>query len=125
MVFIPKASSFYSLCLSCSSPLPRSHAPDAWLDLHSSVSGAHFLVPTLDIDLAWHTHQLHSGVLEYVKSPDIWGTTGTAGTYKADNLNVLGWFLGHDDTAGEGKLGNGLEMTEKLWKEKFGWGYTY
>ncbi|RSH91878.1 hypothetical protein EHS25_009248 [Saitozyma podzolica] len=97
----------------------------AWLDLHSSVSGAHFLVPTLDIDLAWHTHQLHSGVLEYVKSPDIWGTTGTAGTYKADNLKVLGWFLGHDDTAGEGKLGNGLEMTEKLWKEKFGWRYTY
>jgi len=34
-------------------------------------------------------------------------------------------FLDHNDDAGEGKLGNGLELTEKLWKEGFGYDYTY
>lgn len=78
----------------------------AWLDLVHSTQGKQFLVPTLDIDLAWHTHQLQ----------------GKA--YKEDSEDVLGMFLDHNDNVGEGHLGNGLAVTEKLWKERFGYDYT-
>jgi hypothetical protein len=72
-----------------------------------STANKHFLVPTLDIDLAWHTHQLSHA------------------TYKRDTEAALGCILGHDDNAGEGKIGDGLEMTGRLWRERFGWGYQY
>lgn len=34
-------------------------------------------------------------------------------------------FLDHDDNAGEGRLGDGLDLTGKLWKERFGYEYTF
>ncbi|TYJ57906.1 hypothetical protein B9479_001261 [Cryptococcus floricola] len=77
----------------------------AWLDLAHSTSLKYFLVPRLDIDLAWHSHQLH----------------GTG--YKADTERLLGQFLNHDDAAAEDKLGNGLKKTGELWKERFGYDY--
>ncbi|OCF38110.1 hypothetical protein I316_00334 [Kwoniella heveanensis BCC8398] len=77
----------------------------AWLDLMHASSSRYFLVPRLDIDLAWHTHQLHH-----------------AG-YNTDTTGLLGKMLNHDDAAGENKLGDGLEMTKKLWKKRFGHAY--
>ncbi|OCF61311.1 hypothetical protein L486_00959 [Kwoniella mangroviensis CBS 10435] len=77
----------------------------AWLDLMQSTECKYFLVPRLDIDLAWHTHQLHHG------------------RYKADTIMVLGKLLNHDDAAGDEKTGNGMEVTRKLWKKRFGWEY--
>ncbi|WVW86195.1 hypothetical protein I302_108237 [Kwoniella bestiolae CBS 10118] len=77
----------------------------AWLDLMQSTECKYFLVPRLDIDLAWHTHQLHHG------------------RYKADTTRLLGKLLNHNDAAGDEKLGNGMEVTRKLWKKRFGWEY--
>ena len=47
-----------------------------------------------------------------------------AKAYKRDTEEVLGIFLDHDDDAGEGRLGDGLEITEKLWKHRYGYQYT-
>ncbi|WVF72982.1 hypothetical protein IAT40_007800 [Kwoniella sp. CBS 6097] len=77
----------------------------AWLDLIHSTESKYFLVPRLDIDLAWHTHQLHPN------------------RYKIDTAELLGNMLNHDDAAGEGKLGDGLEVTKRLWKKRFGYAY--
>ncbi|WWC91719.1 uncharacterized protein L201_006665 [Kwoniella dendrophila CBS 6074] len=77
----------------------------AWLDLMQSTQSRYFLVPRLDIDLAWHTHQLH-----HIR-------------YKSDTEKVLGAFLNHNDAAGDEKVGDGLEVTKKLWKKRFGWDY--
>ncbi|WVN90847.1 uncharacterized protein L203_106090 [Cryptococcus depauperatus CBS 7841] len=77
----------------------------AWLDLAYSTSLQCFLVPRLDIDLAWHSHQLHGA------------------RYKDDTVQLLGQFLGHDDTVGDGKLESGLKQTGELWKAKFGYDY--
>ncbi|WWC72040.1 uncharacterized protein I206_105999 [Kwoniella pini CBS 10737] len=77
----------------------------AWLDLMQSTQSKYFLVPRLDIDLAWHTHQLHHT------------------RYKADTIRILGKLLNHNDAAGDEKIGDGLEVTKKLWKDRFGWEY--
>ncbi|WRT70201.1 uncharacterized protein IL334_007195 [Kwoniella shivajii] len=77
----------------------------AWLDLMHSTQSRFFLVPRLDIDLAWHTHQLHHD------------------RYKSDTVQVLGKLLNHNDAAGDEKVGDGLEVTKELWKKRFGWEY--
>ncbi|ORY33363.1 hypothetical protein BCR39DRAFT_557051 [Naematelia encephala] len=79
----------------------------AWLDLMHSTKCKHFLVPTLDIDLAWHTHQLHGK------------------RYKHDTQELLGTFLDHNDHEGEIVLGDGLERTGRLWKNKYGYEYEF
>jgi hypothetical protein len=60
------------------------------------------LVPTLDIDLAWHTHQL------------------SAGQYQRDMMKRTGRFIDHDDKIGKGKLSGGLGKTKELWKIRVG-----
>lgn len=65
-----------------------------------------FCVPTYDIDLIWHTHQLH---------PD---------SYCKDMSKTLGKVLEHDDmdqdrTKGK-KLDTGFSGTTKQWEETFG-----
>ncbi|ESR39448.1 hypothetical protein CICLE_v10024875mg [Citrus x clementina] len=65
-----------------------------------------FCVPTYDIDLIWHTHQLH---------PD---------SYCKDMNKTLGKVLEHDDmdqdrTKGK-KLDTGFSGTTKQWEETFG-----
>ncbi|KAL7418422.1 hypothetical protein Q5752_006880 [Cryptotrichosporon argae] len=77
----------------------------AWLDLMAAHGCQHFLVPTLDLDLAWHTHQL------------------LGPRYRTDTERLLGRFLDHNDSAGEGKLFDGLKKTGALWKERFGYEY--
>ena len=60
------------------------------------------LVPTLDVDLAWHTHQLsHSH-------------------YRAATQERAGRFVDHDDKLGKGTLDDGMEKTAELWRVRFG-----
>ena len=64
-----------------------------------------FIVPTLDIDLMWHTHQVHP--LSYV----------------IDCKVILGSILPHDDDvddrSSDSKLTKSYEETKKLWKSMF------
>lgn len=68
-----------------------------------------FCVPTYDIDLIWHTHQLHP----------------TA--YCKDLQKALGKVLEHDDTDSDRtkgkKLHNGFSGTIKQWERTFGMRY--
>nr|XP_043618432.1 glycine-rich domain-containing protein 1-like [Erigeron canadensis] len=65
-----------------------------------------FCVPTYDVDLIWHTHQLHPAF------------------YCKDLVELLGKILDHDDTdqdRGKGqKLDTGFSDTTKQWEETFG-----
>ncbi|KAI3785199.1 hypothetical protein L1987_44313 [Smallanthus sonchifolius] len=65
-----------------------------------------FCVPTYDIDLIWHTHQLHPA------------------SYCKDLTELLGKVLEHDDTdqnrAKGQKLDTGFSGTTKQWEETFG-----
>ncbi|GJN92341.1 hypothetical protein Rhopal_005371-T1 [Rhodotorula paludigena] len=76
----------------------------AFMDLMASVPGT-FLVPTLDIDLAWHTHQLKS-------------------SYKNDMVLYVGRFVDHDDKVEENTLSNGFDKTAKAWRSRFGVPYA-
>lgn len=60
------------------------------------------LVPTLDIDLVWHTHQC------------------SAGAYYASVKRRTGVFLNHDDKLGRPVLQGGLEGTKKQFLMRFG-----
>ncbi|GAA6058673.1 hypothetical protein JCM10212_004084 [Sporobolomyces blumeae] len=57
-------------------------------------------VPTLDIDLAWHTHQLKS-------------------TYRRDSAEATGRAIDHDDKVEESDLGWGFDDTAKFWQEDY------
>ncbi|KAK0499370.1 hypothetical protein EDD18DRAFT_1460304 [Armillaria luteobubalina] len=78
----------------------------AFLDLISS-SPACFFVPTLDIDLVWHTHQL------------------MARWYSRDCLKHVGRFIDHDDKVAEDRLSNAFDITCRAWQDRFGISYTY
>jgi Glycine-rich domain-containing protein-like len=64
------------------------------------------LVPTLDIDLSWHTHQLHPIA------------------YRDWCVQNLGVAVNHDDTIGEGDLAKGLRETSLAWHDAYKEGYT-
>ena len=68
-----------------------------------------FCVPTYDIDLIWHTHQLHP--VSYCK----------------DLNKALGKILEHDDTDSDRTKGKKLDVgysgTTKQWEETFGLRY--
>ncbi|CAN4083108.1 unnamed protein product [Withania somnifera] len=68
-----------------------------------------FSVPTYDIDLIWHTHQLHP--ISYCK----------------DLVDVMGKVLNHDDTDSDRtkgkKLDTGFSGTTKYWEEMYGLRY--
>ncbi|KAF9646512.1 hypothetical protein BDM02DRAFT_3008899 [Thelephora ganbajun] len=66
-----------------------------------------FFVPTLDIDLAWHTHQL---------SPE---------NYPKDCRSIAWRFIDHDDQIEEHNLAKGLDVTTKAWQTQFGLPYMY
>ncbi|KAF8165958.1 hypothetical protein B0H34DRAFT_648995 [Crassisporium funariophilum] len=78
----------------------------AFLDLMSS-SPASFFVPTLDIDLVWHTHQLMP-----VK-------------YEADCNNHVRRFIDHDDKVEGLRLSSAFDITCRAWKERFNVQYTH
>lgn len=60
------------------------------------------VVPTLDVDLAWHTHQL---------SPK---------TYYYTTTHSLGKFLDHDDKVSEDKLSESFEWMCETYYQKYG-----
>ena len=68
-----------------------------------------FCVPTYDIDLIWHTHQLH------------------AQAYCNDMAKMIGKVLEHDDTDSDRskgkKLDTGFSGTTAMWEETFGTRY--
>ncbi|KIJ16489.1 hypothetical protein PAXINDRAFT_75707 [Paxillus involutus ATCC 200175] len=70
-------------------------------------SQASMFVPTLDIDLAWHTHQL------------------MARRYQQDCFEVVGHFVNHDDKLEEGHLATSFDVTCRVWKERYGLSYMY
>lgn len=65
-----------------------------------------FCVPTYDVDLIWHSHQLHPV------------------SYSKDLVKVLGKVLEHDDTDSDRtkgqKLDVGFSETTKQWEQTFG-----
>ncbi|KAF7304496.1 hypothetical protein HMN09_00852000 [Mycena chlorophos] len=78
----------------------------AFLDLMAN-SPRIFLVPTLDIDLAWHTHQLRSYEYYY------------------DTKNHVRVFVDHDDKVESTSLSNSFDGTSAAWKKRYGQQYTY
>ncbi|KAK0439253.1 uncharacterized protein EV420DRAFT_1279692 [Desarmillaria tabescens] len=78
----------------------------AFLDLMSS-SPAGFFVPTLDIDLVWHTHQL------------------MARQYSSDCLEYVCRFVDHDDKVAENRLSRAFDITCRAWQDRFGIPYTH
>ncbi|TFK20551.1 hypothetical protein FA15DRAFT_559230, partial [Coprinopsis marcescibilis] len=70
-------------------------------------SPANFFVPTLDIDLVWHTHQL------------------CAEKYQQDCLRYVRRFVDHDDKVDGFKLSNGFDLTSRAWQNRFKIQYTY
>jgi hypothetical protein len=64
------------------------------------------LVPTLDIDLCWHTHQLY------------------ADSYRQWCMDHLGVAINHDDTVGKESLDTGLRETNQAWRTAYRESYT-
>ncbi|PPQ83878.1 hypothetical protein CVT24_006423, partial [Panaeolus cyanescens] len=77
-----------------------------FLDLLSS-SPASFFVPTLDIDLVWHTHQL------------------CPARYTHDTVHYVGRYIDHDDKVEGLRLSSSFDITCKAWKDRFGIPYTH
>ncbi|KIM29339.1 hypothetical protein M408DRAFT_328973 [Serendipita vermifera MAFF 305830] len=87
-------------------PLVRSIARyHAFLDLMRAHPTT-LLVPTLDIDLAWHSHQLK----------------GEA--YRESTLKYLYRTPNHDDSVESFVLAKGYDSTAKAWKKRFGVPYS-
>jgi len=78
----------------------------AFLDLMSSSPTA-FFVPTLDIDLGWHTHQL------------------SAGNYANDCKKYIKRFVNHDDKVEEAHLSTAFDVTCRAWQQRFGVRYMH
>ncbi|TFY50729.1 hypothetical protein EVG20_g11361 [Dentipellis fragilis] len=72
----------------------------AFLDLMSS-SPSSFFVPTLDIDLVWHTHQLQ------------------AADYQRECKKYTGRYIDHDDKVEETHLSNAFDLTCRAWNARF------
>ncbi|KAF8438942.1 hypothetical protein L210DRAFT_2235973 [Boletus edulis BED1] len=66
-----------------------------------------FFVPTLDIDLAWHTHQLR------------------ASHYHTECKQVVGRYIDHDDKVDEDHLATAFDITCRAWTNRYGLPYTY
>ncbi|KAH7146301.1 hypothetical protein EDB81DRAFT_689454 [Dactylonectria macrodidyma] len=64
------------------------------------------LVPTLDIDLVWHTHQL------------------SADNYKTVTESRCGRFINHNDKLGKPTLNTGMKDTQELFQVHFGQAYS-
>lgn len=73
---------------------------------NKDMSMKHFCIPTYDIDLIWHAHQLHSA------------------TYCRDTSAIYGEVLEHDDTDSDRSEAKKLSVefmeTTKAWEEVYG-----
>ncbi|KAG9316181.1 hypothetical protein JVU11DRAFT_2202 [Chiua virens] len=70
-------------------------------------SPASFFVPTLDIDLAWHTHQL------------------MASRYQNDCKAIVNRYVDHDDKVEEGILATAFDVTCRVWIDRYKVPYTH
>ncbi|CAE6429350.1 unnamed protein product [Rhizoctonia solani] len=77
----------------------------SFLDLCAHNSGK-ALVPTLVIDLGWHTHMLSGEV------------------YRNDCWRFFEKVIGHEDKVEEGKLASSFDETARLWRSRFGENYS-
>lgn len=75
----------------------------AWVALVSLKAGV--LVPTLDIDLCWHTHMLSC-------------------SYYWDMISTVGLFLDHEDKVEKKDMDEAASKTEYIWKHVFGQPYA-
>ncbi|KAJ7909271.1 hypothetical protein B0H13DRAFT_1714935 [Mycena leptocephala] len=66
-----------------------------------------FLVPTLDIDLAWHTHQLLTTL------------------YHSDTARYMYRYIDHNDKVEESLLTNSFDETRQKWRKEYGVDYTH
>ncbi|KAI9572329.1 hypothetical protein HD554DRAFT_2015301 [Boletus coccyginus] len=78
----------------------------AYLNLIAGSPGS-FFVPTLDIDLAWHTHQL------------------MADRYQKDCKGLVGRYVDHDDKVEENHLATAFDVTCRAWIDRYKVPYTY
>ncbi|PCH42480.1 hypothetical protein WOLCODRAFT_120640 [Wolfiporia cocos MD-104 SS10] len=78
----------------------------AFLDLIST-SATPLYVPTLDIDLVWHSHQL------------------MAKQYGTDCKAYVGRYIDHDDKIEENYLDDSLTATCRAWEKRFGIAYMH
>ncbi|KAH0835046.1 hypothetical protein J3R83DRAFT_10783 [Lanmaoa asiatica] len=78
----------------------------AFLGLMADAPGS-FFVPTLDIDLAWHTHQLR------------------ASFYHIECKRVVGRYVDHDDKVDEDHLATAFDVTCRAWTDRYSLPYTY
>ncbi|KAG1797327.1 uncharacterized protein HD556DRAFT_1356096 [Suillus plorans] len=72
----------------------------AFLNIMAESPGS-FFVPTLDIDLGWHTHQL------------------MASQYQKDCLSFVGRYVDHDDKVEEGQLTTSFDFTCRAWNDRY------
>lgn len=77
----------------------------AFLDIMAQNPDA-FLVPTLSIDLAWHTHQL------------------LCVNYRESTLDLLGTIVDHDDSVEQETLAAAFDQTARLWSSRFSVPYS-
>ncbi|GBE89582.1 hypothetical protein SCP_1602450 [Sparassis crispa] len=78
----------------------------AFLDLMSS-SPMSFFVPTLDIDLVWHSHQLMGS------------------RYANECARYVKRYIDHDDKVEENHLATSFDVTCRAWEERFKLPYTH
>ncbi|TFY63748.1 hypothetical protein EVJ58_g3067 [Rhodofomes roseus] len=78
----------------------------AFLDFMTG-SPASFFVPTLDIDLVWHTHQM------------------MAGRYSDDCKRYVGRYIDHDDKVEENRIANAFDITCQAWQQRLKVPYTH
>ncbi|OAX30964.1 hypothetical protein K503DRAFT_669727, partial [Rhizopogon vinicolor AM-OR11-026] len=72
----------------------------AFLNLMAESPASSF-IPTLDIDLAWHTHQL------------------MASRYQSDCLSLVGRYVDHDDKVEEDQIMTSLDFTCRAWNDRY------
>eukprot|EP00026_Physarum_polycephalum_P010652 Phypoly_transcript_10821.p1 GENE.Phypoly_transcript_10821~~Phypoly_transcript_10821.p1 ORF type:complete len:373 (+),score=42.54 Phypoly_transcript_10821:106-1224(+) len=77
-----------------------------YLELVSECNPRDTLVPTIAIDLMWHTH---------MRIPE---------QYFIDSRNLLGRLLDHDDNIESSKISESFQRTSDLWRKKFGKQYA-
>ncbi|CAK7269799.1 hypothetical protein SEPCBS119000_003755 [Sporothrix epigloea] len=82
-------------------------------------------VPTLDVDLGWHTHQLQPPAYYHTSLR----RTGVMSTRHAGGSDVVtsvagGKFIDHDDKVDEDKLHLAFEYTSKIYQDKYGEVYS-
>ena len=63
-------------------------------------------VPTIDIDIVWHSHQLDTE------------------RYKNYCININGYLINHDDTIESDTLDESYRITYDMWKIKYGEKYS-